>query len=213
MQAPMLIQALTALLLAVAALYLLMLRPWRLERLYRRRVPSVDGLFVLAFALGLASLHAAAPFENTAMRMVQYTDLPETLLAIDLQIQAIEAWPEQAWNELMIRLGLEDPEPLLAPEPPEPGWVTEMVLPSVITVLETMLRGFVYWGSLVMMAVCLAVRLAIGLVRRIRNISTRTPDLALEGEVDRLKEKVATLEAKLVESTPSTRRALREADH
>ena len=199
MQAPMLIQALTALLLAVAALYLLMLRPWRLARLYRRRVPSVDGLFVLAFALGLASLHAAAPFENTALRLVQYTDLPETLLAIDLQIQAIERWPQEVWADLMARLGWNEPEPQLAPEPPQPGWVTETVLPSVLTVVETLLRGFVYWGSLVLIAVCLAVRLAIGLVRGIRKRSRGTNEAELEAEVSRLQEKIATLETKLVD--------------
>ena len=55
MEAVMLIRALTILLLAVAALYLLLLRPWRLQRLYHGRVPSVDGLFVVGLALGLAA--------------------------------------------------------------------------------------------------------------------------------------------------------------
>ena len=194
----MLIKALTALLLAGTGLYLLLLRPWRLERLIRGRVPSVDGLFLLALIMGLASLHSGPPFEQVALRMVEYTDLPETLLEIDLQIQAIEQWPQQVWADLMARLGWDNPEPLLRSETPEPGWVTESVLPSVLAVIETILRGFVYWGSLVLMAVCLAVRLAIGLVRSVRNRSDRTNEKKLEGEVTRLEEKIATLETKLV---------------
>ena len=195
----MLIKALTILLLAGAGFYLLVLRPWRLQRLVDGRVPSVDGLFLLALIMGLASLHSGPPFEQMTVRMIEYTDLPETLLEIDLQIQAIEQWPQEVWADLMGRVGWDEPEPLLRPEAPEPGWVTETVLPSVLTVIETLLRGFVYWGSLVLMAVCLAVRLAIGLVRSVRNRSGRTNEKQLEVEITRLEEKIATLETKLVD--------------
>ncbi|MFL2936182.1 MAG: hypothetical protein ACJZ7Z_05565 [Myxococcota bacterium] len=199
MEAATLIKALTALLLAGAGLYLLILRPWRLERLVRGRVPSVDGLFLLALVMGLASLHSGPPFEQVALRMVEYTELPETLMEVDLQIEAIEQWPQQVWSDLMARVGWDDPELRLQPEPPEPGWVTETVLPSVLAVIETILRGFVYWGSLVLMAVCLAVRLAIGLVRSVRNKSGRANEQNLEAEVSRLEEKIAILETKLVD--------------
>lgn len=195
----MLIKVLTGLLLAGAGLYLLVLRPWRLERLLDGRVPSVDGLFLLALVMGLASLHSGPPFEQVSLRLVEYTELPETLMEVDLQIQAIERWPQEVWADLMARLGWDEPEPQLAPEPPQPGWVTETVLPSVLTVVETLLRGFVYWGSLVLIAVCLAVRLAIGLVRGIRKRSRGTNEAELEAEVSRLQEKIATLETKLVD--------------
>ena len=131
--------------------------------------------------------------------MVEYTELPETLMEVDLQIEAIEQWPQEVWSDLMARVGWDDPEPRLQPEPPEPGWVTETVLPSVLAVIETILRGFVYWGSLVLMAICLAVRLAIGLVRSVRNKSGRSNEQNLEAEVSRLEEKIATLETKLVD--------------
>ncbi len=197
MEAATLSKALTVLLLTGALLYLLPLRPWHLKRLYLGRVPSVDGLFVIALALGLAALHAAAPFEQVALRIVEYTSLPETLLEIDLQIQFLEQWPEQVWNDLTIRLGWNEPPPLLSPGAPEPGWVTEAVLPGVVGVVEVMLRGFVYWGSLILMAVCLAIRLAVALIRSIRNRSASQAQAAIEGQLAKLEEKIATLEQRL----------------
>ena len=197
MEAATLSKALTASLLAGALLYLLILRPWHLKRLYLGRVPAVDGLFVIALALGLAALHSSAPFEQVALRIVEYTNLPETLLEIDLQIQFLEQWPEQVWNDLTVRLGWNEPAPLLNPEVPEPGWVTEAVLPGVVSIVEFMLRGFAYWGSLILIAVCVAIRLAVGLIRSIRNRSASQAQAAIEVQFAKLEEKIATLEQRL----------------
>jgi hypothetical protein len=100
-------------LLILAALYALSLRPWRPIRMFRNRVVLVDALFVCSLAVGWASLHHPAPFVDTAQFLVDQTDLPETLEAIDDRIEEIEELPEQLWRDLKERLGL-------AVEPPAP---------------------------------------------------------------------------------------------
>ncbi|MFP6639435.1 MAG: hypothetical protein VCC04_04255 [Myxococcota bacterium] len=202
MEASILGKLLTALLLLGALVYLSFLRPWRPQRLWERRTPAVDLLFVAALAMGLAALHAEAPFPQAARRVVEMTELPETLWEVDLEIQLLRQWPEQRWNELTTRLGWDDPEPLEEGLAAEEAWISNAVLPSVIAVVEVLLRGMVYWGSLMVMVVCQAIRLAVGLTRAIRNHGARGAEVAIDSQIARLEQKIATLETRL-EARPS----------
>jgi hypothetical protein len=167
MEATLLGKALTGLLLALAATYVLFLRPWRPRRLWERRVPAVDGLFVLALATGLVAIHVDPPFERIATVLVAQTDLPETLAGVDARIREVEELPERIWSDITARLGWTDAPPPAADPEPTVGPVTTAVLPALTAVVEVLVRAFVYWGCLIALAVCLVMRLAVGMTRAV----------------------------------------------
>lgn len=194
MEATLLGKALTASLAALGLVYLLFLRPWRPRRLWARRVPAVDALFVLALAIGLAAVHWPPPFERVAVLLIDQTDLPETLSGIDLRIREIEQLPERIWNDLTVRLGWTTAPESPAPIETAPGPVTTRVLPALTAVVEVLVRAFVYWGSLITLSLCLVVRLAVGLTRSVvAAVPERRPDRMLEGRIAELEELVLTL--------------------
>ncbi len=204
MEATLLGKALTALIAAIGLLYLLFLRPWRLRRLWDRRVPAVDALFIVALAIGLAAVRWPPPFERIAVVLIDQTDLPETLADVDLRIREIEQLPERIWNDLTTRLGWTGEAAVPMPVDDEPGLVTTTVLPALTAVVEVLVRAFVYWGSLIALALCLVVRLAVGLTRSVvAAVPKRTPpDRMLEGRISELEETILTLRT----LPPATRR-------
>ena len=194
MEATLLGKALTAVLAAAAFLYLLLLRPWRPQRMWARRVPAIDLLFLLGLVLGFSAIEGAPPFARVADLLVHQTDLPESLGEIDTRIRQVEQLPEQIWSDLTSRLGWtsEPPPPL----PTGPGVVTEAVLPALTAIVEVLVRAFVYWGSLIVLATCQVMRLAVGIKRA---IGARTPvwhtDPMLEVRLSELEETVLALRA------------------
>jgi len=193
MEATLLGNLLVAALAAVAVLYLLLLRPWRPRRMWARRALSIDLLFVAALGLGVAAVVGSAPFEGVATMLVDQTDLPATLTAIDARILEVEALPERIWNDLTARLGWTD-EPPLPPPDPGPGVVAGAVLPSVVAVVEVLVRAFVYWGCLISLAVCLVMRIVVGVKRAVSAaVSAPSPDAMLEGRISELEEVVLSL--------------------
>lgn len=195
MEATLLGKVLVGGLAAVAIVYLLMLRPWRPRRMWARRAPAIDLLFLGALAVGLAAVVGAPPFERIALVLVEQTDLPETLGAIDDRIREVETLPEQIWADLTARFGWSDEPPPEVALPDEPGVVSGAVLPSVVAVVEVLIRAFVYWGSLISLAVCLVMRLVVGVKRAVSAAVARPShaDLMLEGRVAELEELVVTL--------------------
>lgn len=194
MEATLLGKTLTAVIAGIALVYGVFLRPWRPRRMWARRVPAVDLLFVAALAIGLAAVHWPAPFERAARVLIDLTDLPGTLSGIDQRIRDIEELPDRIWSDLTTRLGwaTEPPPPDLAE--PAPGPVTGRVLPALTGVVEVLVRAFVYWGSLIVLSLCLVVRLAVGLTRTVvAAVPERRPDRLLEGRITELEEIVLSL--------------------
>ena len=198
MEATLLGKLLTTILMMGLFFYLLFLRPWRPQRLWQLRVPSVDILFVVALAMGLSAVYAQTPYESAADRVVALTDLPETLLEIDTQILFIQELPERVWADLTDRLSWwESEETAPVPVIPGPAWVSSAILPAVGALVEVLLRGFVYGASLMLMAVCQATRLAVGVKRFVSNQRARSTHSALEGRVAKLEQTIATLRLRL----------------
>jgi len=194
MEATLLGKTLTGVIAGIGLLYLLFLRPWRPRRMWVRRVPAVDLLFVAALAIGLAAVHWPTPFERAAVVLIGQTDLPGTLSGVDVRIREIEQLPERIWSDLTTRLGWakEPPPPDLTE--PVPGPVTGRVLPALTAVVEVLIRAFVYWGSLIALSLCLVVRLAVGLTRTVvATVPERRPDRMLEGRITELEEIVLSL--------------------
>lgn len=197
MEAGILSKSLTGLLFASTLVYLVFLRAWRIRRLWERRVSSVDGLFLTALAMGLAAIYAESPFQNLSVLLIEYTGLPETVLQIDMQIEFIKQLPQEVWNDLVMRFGWDEPAPLPAP-PTEPfGWVSAALLPAVAVAVEVMLRTLVYWSSFLLIAVCFALRLAVGVTRGVRNWSSSRSEDEMDEQLAKLQEKVAILERRL----------------
>ncbi len=202
MEATLLGKVLVGGLAAIALLYLLMLRPWRPRRMWERRAPAVDLLFVVALATGVVAVSGAPPFQRIAEVLVEQTDLPETLGTIDDRIRAIETLPERIWEDLTARFGWSDEPPEPAPSDTGPGVVTSAVLPGVVAIVEVLVRAFVYWGSLISLAVCLVMRIVIGVKRAVGAAVARPrADPLLEGRVAELEEIVVTLRATRIELT------------
>lgn len=182
-------------LLILAALYALSLRPWRPIRMFRNRVVLVDALFVCSLAVGWASLHHPAPFVDTAQFLVDQTDLPETLEAIDDRIEEIEELPEQLWRDLKEHLGLavEPPAPLpVAGQGTEPsGRVEAAILPAVVDITEGVLRCTAYAVGLLALLLCQALRGVAGIRRAVGD--GRPTRQALEERVTALEESLARL--------------------
>lgn len=196
MEATLLGKVLVGGLAAVGLVYVLLLRPWRPRRMWARRAPAIDLLFMVALAIGVAAVVGAPPFARIARVLVDQTDLPATLGTIDDRIREVEALPEQIWSDLTSRLGWSDEPPADLQPPDEPGVVSGAVLPSVVAVVEVLIRAFVYWGSLISMAVCLVMRLVVGVKRALTAAVARPrPDVMLEGRVAELEELVLTLRA------------------
>lgn len=167
MEATLLGKALTAVLGVLAVVYVLFLRPWRPRRMWARRVLPIDLLFVAALATGLAAIHWPAPFARVATVLVDQTELPATLALVDVRIREVEELPERIWSDLTARLGwAAEPSPPSEPEI-RVGPVTGAVLPALVAVVEVIVRAFVYWGSLIALALCWVMRLAVGMTRAV----------------------------------------------
>jgi hypothetical protein len=188
---PLATQPLALPLLGFAALYLLLLRPWRPLRLIRNRVPIVDALFVASLVVGASTLHYPEPYVETAHFLVDQTDLPETLDAIDDRIEAVEGLPETLWHDLKESLGftVELPPPL--PATPPAGRVEAAVMPAVIGLTEGVLRCTAYAVSLLALALCQALRLVAGIRRAVEGRPARR---ALEERVAALEESLARMQ-------------------
>lgn len=199
MEANLFGKLLTAVLMMGVFFYLLFLRPWRPRRLWQRRVPSVDILFLIALAMGFSSIYSESPYERAAVRVVALTELPETLWQVDERIHFMQELPERVWDNLTERLGWGSDEPEPTPVVPDPTWISDAVLPAVAGVVEMLLRSFVYGGSLMLMAVCQATRLAVGVKRFVSNQRGQSGQSALEERVAKLEQTIATLELQPVE--------------
>ena len=64
--------------------------------------------------------------------------------------------------------------------------------------VEVLVRAFVYWGSLITLAVCLVMRMAIGVRRALADVAaTPRSDAYLEARVSELEEVVVLLRGSL----------------
>ena len=166
MEANIVIKLFGCVLGAAGGLYLLLLRPWRPRRMLAGLTPSIDLLFVAGLALGMAALHYPTPFERVAIWLVEQTELPQMLAGVDDRIAAAEALPGQMWREWTAHFdfsGETEPEPVAAAR--EPGLMATTLLPAVHGVTQALLRATVYWGSLVLLAVCQVMRLVTDVTR------------------------------------------------
>lgn len=196
MEATLLGKLLLGLLGALGLLYGLMLRPWRPRRMWMRRAPAVDVLFVAALVAGATAVIGTPPFERAAVVLVDQTELPASLAAIDERIREVEELPERIWQDLTERLGWTDDPPPALDLAEGPGVVGGTVLPAVTAVVEVLVRAFVYWSSLIVLCICLVMRLAIGVKRAVSTaISAPRPDVMLEGRIAELEEIVVVLRA------------------
>jgi len=189
---PLATQPLALPLLGFAALYVLLLRPWRPLRLIRNRVPMVDALFVASLIVGASALHYPAPYVETARFLVEQTELPETLDAIDERIEAVEGLPDALWRDMKESLGFAIEPPARVPPTPPAGRVEAAVMPAVIGLTEGVLRCTAYAVSLLALALCQALRLVAGIRRAIADGPTSRR--ALEQRVSALEELLATLQ-------------------
>ncbi|MBW2382893.1 MAG: hypothetical protein JRG92_04620 [Deltaproteobacteria bacterium] len=191
-------------LLCGAGLYLLLLRPWRPRRMWAGLTPSIDLLFVAGLLLGWASLHYAPPFERFSVWLVDQTELPAMIVAVDDRIAEIEALPEQMWDDLTARFGWTSEAPGPLPPLHAPGVLTSTVLPAVHGVTEVLLRTFVYGGSLIVLAVCQVMRLVTDVRRAIRARASPTSRRALEARLAALEETVLLGQARIGTDSAAT---------
>jgi hypothetical protein len=197
MEASWVIKLFDLVLIGAAGIYLLILRPWRPRRMLAGRTPSIDGLFVLGLLLGWASLHHAAPFSDLSIWLVDQTELPAMIVAVDERIAEIESMPEQLWDDLVARFGWASDEPDPLRPSPAPGVLTSSVLPAVHGVTEVLLRTFTYGGSLIVLAVCQVMRLVTDVRRTIRGRPSVSSRRALEARLTALEETLALGQARV----------------
>jgi hypothetical protein len=193
MEASIVIKLLSGLLGCTAALYVLLLRPWRPVRLLKGLVPSVDLLFCTGLALCAIALYEPRPFELGAELVVAQTDLPETLADLDERIDATLQLPQRTWESWSRWLGWERED---VAEPIStggvPGRVATAVLPAVKGVVQTLLSAFAYGAGLILIAVGQAMRIVVGVRRAVGEHAARRAESlearlrALEAELDTL---------------------------
>lgn len=191
---PLVTQPLDAPLLILAAIYLLLLRPWRPLRMIRNRVVLVDALFACSLVIGWAALHHPAPYAQTAEFLVDQTDLPETLSAIDERIEEIEGLPEELWRDLKERFGFAVEPPPMEALPVEPsGRVEAAIMPAVVGITEGVLRCTAYAVALLALLLCQALRGVAGIRRAVVGSGERPGRRELEERVSALEESIARL--------------------
>jgi hypothetical protein len=205
MEPILLIKLLSGLLLASASLYLLLLKPWRPSRMLDRMVPSIDLLFVVGLALGVAALYEESVFPRLASALVSETGLPESTAAVDQRISDLEQLPQRLWDDLVASLSWGEADGPALPEPPpatpgdEPGMVEGSFIPAITSIVELLLRSFVYWSALLVLVVCQVMRLVAAALRRLRGrgASAPMPELpALAGRVAAIEAQLSALPAR-----------------
>ncbi len=192
MENPLVIKALAGVLAWAALVYLLLLRPWRPRRLLTNLTPSVDLLFLSGLLVGVMALYQPAPFRQAAEALVAQTALPANLAALDERIDSIEQLPERLWAELAEQLGRPPAESERAPIADERGRLERTLMPGIVGLLEILLRGLGYAGSLLALAVGQVLRLVAGLRRAPADRPVRR-SAALEARVAALEETLRTL--------------------
>jgi hypothetical protein len=194
MEASIVIKLLSGLLGCAAALYVLLLRPWRPVRLLKSLVPSVDLLFCAGLALGVIALYEPRPFELGADLVVAQTDLPETLANVDEHIDATLQLPQRTWESWSRWLGWER-EDVIEPIATDgaSGRVAMAVLPAVKGVIQTLLGAFAYGAGLILIAVGQAMRILVGVRRAVGEHAARRAE-TLEARLRALEAKLDTLQ-------------------
>ncbi|MCA9505119.1 MAG: hypothetical protein H6748_00630 [Spirochaetaceae bacterium] len=162
-----------------------------------------DGLFLIAFALAVASILTTAPFERAASALVEWTPLPGALRDLDEKVAAIESLPRELVERALARVGYSPGEPDAPTAEPNASVVSERatgrrpapavdnagdatsaaveargpfearVRPAVEGLVSSGLRGLGFVAGALSMLLALALRLATLALRRARRLSER----------------------------------------
>jgi len=144
------------------ALYVVVLRPWRVRELARSLSPSID-LFALALlAAGLVALAEPRPFDASAGWLVERTSLPESIATIDAQLADLEQLPDRLWADIKATFGFDAPPPRVPPSRVErPGTVESAVVGAVCEIVSIVMRAYVYLTCVVSLWMAIIVRLFV----------------------------------------------------
>lgn len=143
-----------------AALYVLVLRPWRVRELGRALSPSLDLFAASLVAIACVALLEPRPMEDAARWLVAQTTLPDSIATIDAQLAEVEHLPDRLWADIKATFGFEAPPPHVPPSSLErPGTVEAAVVGAVEEIVAIVMRVYVYLTCVVSLWIAIIVRL------------------------------------------------------